>query len=181
MRVEQHWLDSAERMASAHCTERPSATPPDTLVIHCISLPPGQFATGCIEDLFLGRLDSTADPSLAELAEVQVSSHLLIDRDGQIRQFVPFDHAAWHAGESRLGSRQAVNDFSIGIELEGLPELEFTDSQYQTLAEVTEALFAAYPDLAPGRIVGHCDIAPHRKTDPGRSFDWNRYFSLLKS
>ncbi len=147
----------------------------DLLVIHNISLPAGQFGTGHIEQLFTNCLLPDEHPSFGKISALRVSSHLLIDRAGELTQFVPFTMQAWHAGRSVFQGRQHCNEFSIGIELEGTDFEPFTDVQYQRLTEVTDALLRHYPGLDPERIVGHSDIAPGRKTDPGPCFDWQRY------
>lgn len=173
------WLQPARRCPSPNFNQRPPACAVDLLVIHNISLPPGQFGGGCIEALFTNRLDSSAHPSFAELAGLQVSAHLLIDRTGTVTQFVPLHLRAWHAGESRFEGRDNCNDFSIGIELEGTDHTPYTEAQYHALAAVTQALRAVFPGIVPARIVGHSDIAPVRKTDPGPAFDWPRYRQSL--
>jgi AmpD protein len=126
----------------------------------------------------MGTLDATAHPSFTELANLKVSTHLFINRSGEIIQFVPFTQRAWHAGVSSFEGQERCNDFSIGIELEGSDTAPFTDAQYAALAQATRAIMAAYPAITRERIVGHSDIAPSRKTDPGPCFDWNRYFGL---
>lgn len=173
--MQDGWLPAARRVPTENCELRPAGCLPDLLVIHNISLPPGQFDGDCIERLFTNCLDWDAHPFFAEIRGLRVSSHLLIRRDGELLQFVSFDDRAWHAGVSEFAGRDNCNDFSIGIELEGTDELPYTDAQYHALAAVTAALFRQYPDMGPERIVGHCDIAPGRKTDPGPAFDWQRY------
>jgi AmpD protein len=168
------WLQPARHCPSANCNERPPGSVVELLVVHNISLPAGLFGGGYIEALFTNRLDCAADPSFGELAGLEVSAHLLIDRAGVVTQFVGFDQRAWHAGKSRFEGRENCNDFSIGIELEGTDLLPYTDAQYAALAAVTRLLLQRYPALAPRRIVGHSDIAPDRKTDPGPAFDWAR-------
>jgi len=145
------------------------------LVIHNISLPPGEFGGPWIEHLFTNTLDPSRHPYFAEIAELRVSAHLLINREGEVVQFVPFDKKAWHAGKSLFAGEENCNEFSIGIELEGCDDREFTDIQYERLAELTRYLRDCYPAIVPERIVGHSDIAPGRKTDPGPCFDWQRY------
>jgi AmpD protein len=145
------------------------------IVIHGISLPKGEFGTGCVDRLFLNQLDITSHDSFADLDGVQVSSHLFIDRAGRPTQFVPFDEQAWHAGVSSWRNRSRCNDFAIGIELEGTDDQPYTDLQYSTLAKITRALFEMYPRLSPDAIVGHQEVAPARKTDPGPAFEWPRY------
>lgn len=145
------------------------------MVIHGISLPPGEFGTGAIDALFTNGLDGAAHPALRAVAHLRVSSHLLIERDGRVLQYVPLTRRAWHAGLSRYHGRTACNDFAIGIELEGTDDQPYADAQYDALDAVLLALFAAWPHtLGPHRITGHADIAPGRKTDPGPAFDWGR-------
>ena len=149
------------------------------LVIHNISLPPGQFGNNFVDQFFTNKLDPNKDPYFEEIYEMKVSSHLFIDREGLLTQFVPFDKAAWHAGVSEFKGRDNCNEFSIGIELEGTDDLEYSSNQYKTLIEVTKALMEAYPNISADNIVGHQDIAPVRKTDPGEAFDWDLYKSSL--
>lgn len=148
--------------------------PISLLVIHGISLPAGEFGGPWIERLFLGRLEAGMHPELADLVSLKVSAHLLIRRDGKIIQFVPFKRRAWHAGVSVFQDRPRCNDYSIGIELEGTDASPYADIQYARLITVTRALMRAYPAITRDRVVGHCDIAPERKTDPGPAFDWSR-------
>lgn len=173
------WFRGAERRPSPNRDPRPAGTPIDLLVIHNISLPPGEFGGPWIDDLFLARLDPQAHPYFRGIAGAPVSAHLLIRRDGRCTQYVPFGERAWHAGVSCYAGRERCNDFSIGIELEGTDDRPFEPAQYQALAEVTRALMAAYPGIRPGRIAGHSDIAPGRKTDPGPCFDWGLYLGFL--
>ena len=158
---------------------RPEECTVDLLVIHNISLPPGEFGGPWIDDLFMNRLDPNAHPYFATIASRQVSSHLLIRRNGEIIQYVPFEMRAWHAGESCFHDKERCNDFSIGIELEGSDDTKFTDDQYSKLAWVTLEIQKQYPAITQNRIIGHSDIAPGRKTDPGPEFDWERYKRLL--
>lgn len=169
------WLDQARRVPSPNYNQRPSDQTIDLLVIHNISLPPGQFGTGCVEDFFCNQLDHSAHPFFEEIQSLQVSAHLLIERSGAVVQFVGFDDRAWHAGQSCFNGREACNDFSIGIELEGTDETPYTDEQYQHLVAITRAIQKAYPAIVLDNIQGHADIAPGRKTDPGPAFDWARY------
>lgn len=173
-------LSPARHSPSPHCDDRPVNSVIDLLVIHNISLPPGEFGGKYIEDLFLGRLCATEHPYFATIHQLKVSAHLLIRRDGEIIQFVPFHRRAWHAGQSQFEGRSACNNFSIGIELEGDDDHTFEAIQYQYLAGVTEALMRAYPNIGQKTIVGHSDIAPARKTDPGPHFDWARYYGLMR-
>lgn len=177
--LENGHLLPARLSLSAHCDARPINTVIDLLVIHNISLPPGVFGETYIEDLFLGRLPATEHPYFESLATIKVSAHLLIRRDGEVVQFVPFHQRAWHAGQSNFNGRSACNDFSIGIELEGTDDVPFEAVQYQQLAGITRCLMQAYPGITPKTIVGHSDIAPGRKTDPGPHFDWARYYDLI--
>ena len=149
------------------------------LVIHNISLPPGQFGNNFVDQFFTNKLDPKKNPYFEEIYEMKVSSHLFIDREGLLTQFVPFDRAAWHAGVSKFKGRDNCNEFSIGIELEGTDDLEYPPNQYKTLIEATKALMEAYPNISVDNIVGHKDIAPIRKTDPGEAFDWDLYKSSL--
>ena len=161
---------------SPNCDERPADTRIELLVIHAISLPPGQFGGPAIAALFTNRLDPTAHPYYAGLKDLHVSAHFLVRRDGALTQFVPCGRRAWHAGASTWRGRSRCNDFSIGIELEGTDDVAFEPVQYTALASVTRALQARYP---VDDIAGHSAIAPGRKTDPGPHFDWARYRKLL--
>ena len=174
-------LHGVRQIESPNQSNRNSDDKIDLLIIHNISLPPGKFGTGCIDDLFCNRLDADSHPYFREIADLQVSSHLLIDRNGTVTQYVPFDKKAWHAGESSFHGRSSCNDFSIGIELEGTDHEPFLPLQYETLVEVTNLLLIEYPHLNLERIVGHCDVAPGRKTDPGPFFDWERYKGALET
>ena len=171
-------LQQAKICLSPNCSSREKGEI-SLLVIHNISLPPGKFGGGHVEEFFQNILDPQAHPYFDEIKELKVSSHLFIDRDGSITQFVPFDKKAWHAGVSNFNGRENCNEFSIGIELEGTDELEYTQEQYDTLVEVSRELMVSYPLITKGNIVGHCDIAPGRKTDPGETFDWDLYLSRL--
>jgi AmpD protein len=171
-------LTSARYIQSPHCDERPESVL-DMVVVHGISLPPGQFGSDAIETFFCGTLDFTAHPYFATIATLKVSSHLLILRTGEILQFVPFAKRAWHAGQSSFQGRSRCNDFSIGIELEGTDELPYEKIQYEKLAQVIQVLMQTYPAITRERVVGHSDIAPGRKTDPGPVFDWNYLDCLL--
>ncbi len=181
MRVDPHsgLLDAARQVSSPNCDERLAGGDIDLLVIHGISLPPAQFGGPYIEQLFTNRLDPAAHPYFADIAHLRVSAHLLIRRDGELVQFVPFNRRAWHAGVSSFCGRERCNDFSIGIELEGTDSTPYTAAQYAQLVAVTRALQQAYPAIVADHIVGHCDIAPGRKTDPGPAFDWAAYRDAL--
>ena len=158
-------------MASPNFNQRPDDHI-NMVVIHNISLPPNQFSGHFIEDFFCNELDCSAHPYFQEIKDLKVSAHLLIKRDGEMIQFVPFNERAWHAGVSEFQGQSNCNDVSIGIELEGADDIPYTQQQYQCLANVTLSLCEQYPLITRERIVGHCDIAPGRKTDPGPSFDW---------
>lgn len=168
--IDHHWLTSARRVCSPNASKRPAAEI-SAIVLHSISLPPGIFGGEAIEALFTNCLDPDAHPFFKTIYTLRVSAHLLIRRDGEIVQFVPFDRCAWHAGRSRWHGRGGVNDFSIGIELEG-DARAFTHAQYHCLAETLEALIERYPGLDRSRLVSHEAIAPLRKCDPGPSLDW---------
>lgn len=179
MQVEQGWLNAATRLQSPNTDLRPDPADISLLVVHNISLPPEQFGGPYIGQLFSNCLDPDEHPYFAEIAHLKVSSHLLIDRQGNVIQFVPFSQRAWHAGVSQFEGRDNCNDFSIGIELEGADNIAYTERQYEVLAEVTKVLCKQYPLIAADRILGHSDIAPGRKTDPGPAFDWGHYRSAL--
>ena len=178
MKLEQGWLTDIRQVPSPHFNQRPNDEAPSLLVIHNISLPPGEFGGPWIDRLFTGTLPPDVHPYFADIAHLQVAAHCLIRRDGEIVQYVSFENRAWHAGVSCYQGRENCNDFSIGIELEGTDDLPYTDAQYQALAAVTRLLLQHYP-LTPSRITGHSDIAPTRKTDPGPAFDWAQYQRLL--
>jgi len=173
------FIDPARRSLSPNRDARPEGSSVDLIVIHGISLPPGQFGGGQIEALFLNQLDWGAHPYFAAIRGLEVSAHLLIRRDGALIQFVPFNERAWHAGESSFQGRAACNDFSIGIELEGEDETSYDERQYKVLPAVLLSLTAAYPRITRSRIAGHCDVSPGRKSDPGPAFDWPRLYDAL--
>lgn len=181
MNIFQHRIDTATFIASPNCDQRPDADDISLLVIHCISLPPEQFGQDYIDRLFCNCLSPEAHPYFQEIHQLRVSAHILIRRDGNLTQYVPFNRRAWHAGLSQFEGRERCNDFSIGIELEGSVNQSFTDSQYLRLVEVSKLLLSNYPRLLPETIVGHSDIAPGRKDDPGPFFDWVRYRQALKT
>ena len=174
-------LVSAEWCPSPNFDDRDDGCEPEVIIIHCISLPPGQYGTNHIKRFFQNSLAKHKHSYFESIAELQVSSHFLIDRLGVITQFVATDKRAWHAGESMCYDRPKVNNFSIGIELEGWDEDEqgFSDSQYNSLAELTGCLTEFYPQISHRSIFAHSDIAPGRKPDPGPYFDWDFYYSLL--
>lgn len=180
------WYKQARKVASTNCDPRPTDEV-SLLVLHAISLPPGQFSGPAIEALFTNQLAADEHPYFAHIAHLRVSAHFLIRRDGECVQFVDTDQRAWHAGRSRwwdnqrMGWRQALNDFSLGIELEGDDTTPFTKAQYQTLVNVVTWLKARYPALNISRITSHAHVAPLRKTDPGPAFDWAYFYQLLSS
>ncbi|MBL4866651.1 MAG: 1,6-anhydro-N-acetylmuramyl-L-alanine amidase AmpD [Pseudomonadales bacterium] len=197
MEIREHWLAGCRQLKSPNCNDRPFDTDISLLVIHGISLPPGQYGGPYIDQLFCNSLSPTEHPYFKNICHLEVSSHLLIQRDGQVTQYVPFNKRAWHAGLSRYGDRENCNDFSIGLELEGEDDTPYELAQYQQLAKVSALLMATYPSIRhhsevnqkietmthsridAAHIVGHCDIAPGRKTDPGPSFDWDYYQELM--
>ncbi|MDA8786569.1 1,6-anhydro-N-acetylmuramyl-L-alanine amidase AmpD [Porticoccaceae bacterium] len=179
MKITQGWLSASTQLVSPNTDQRPDEADISLLVVHSISLPPEQFGGPYVGQLFSNCLDPNQHPYFADIAHLKVSSHLLIDRLGNITQFVPFDQRAWHAGVSEFEGRDSCNDFSIGIEMEGADNIAYTDAQYDMLTAVTQVLLEAYPLITRERIVGHMDIAPGRKTDPGPAFDWARYKSAL--
>ncbi len=178
MKIHNHIITTAKWSPTDNYNERPSQDI-SMLVVHNISLPPEQFGGSYIEDFFCNQLDCTAHPYFETIKDLQVSAHLLIRRDGAVVQFVPFNKRAWHAGRSEFEGQTECNDFSIGIELEGSDHINYDKRQYEVLAQVTELLLQAYPAITQQRIVGHSDIAPGRKTDPGASFDWPKYKTLI--
>ncbi|MBL6985615.1 MAG: 1,6-anhydro-N-acetylmuramyl-L-alanine amidase AmpD [Methylobacter sp.] len=180
MKINRHRLTGIPQTPSQNFDERPEPEDISLLVIHCISLPPGEFGNDYIDQLFCNRLDPGQHPYFEDIYQFKVSAHLLVKRDGSCVQYVPFDKRAWHAGKSVYEGRERCNDFSIGIELEGTEFVAYTDQQYIQLAIIIQALLENYPKLSTQRLIGHSDIAPGRKTDPGASFDWQRLLGLLK-
>ncbi len=177
--VKSGLIRQARQVPSGNCDARPDDCEPQLIVLHGISLPPGQFGGPEIEALFTNRLDWDAHPYFAEIRGLEVSAHLLIRRDGELVQFVPFTERAWHAGESTFRGRPQCNDFSIGIELEGEDATPYDDRQYGILSEVLHALLTAYPHISSREVAAHSDIAGGRKTDPGPAFDWLRLYDGL--
>jgi AmpD protein len=172
-------MRGVRQIASPNYDSRPQGVQADLIVVHGISLPPGEFGGPWIDRLFTNSLPADAHPYFADVGPRRVSSHLLIQRDGATTQYVKFTDRAWHAGKSAYKAREACNDFSVGIELEGTDTLPYEAAQYHALAEAVVALCAAYPQLSPDRLTGHSDIAPGRKTDPGPAFDWQRARRLI--
>lgn len=178
--IKNGWLNSVEVeiQQTSHCEPRNINETIDLLVVHNISLPPAQFGGDYITDFFLGNLDPNIDPYFESIYKIRVSAHCLIQRSGHIIQYVSFNDKAWHAGVSSYQGREKCNDFSIGIELEGTDDIPYTSKQYQQLSRLSKSLIKVYPALE-NNIVGHCDIAPERKSDPGKSFDWDLYRETL--
>ncbi|HBS26388.1 MAG TPA: 1,6-anhydro-N-acetylmuramyl-L-alanine amidase AmpD [Gammaproteobacteria bacterium] len=172
--LETGLLDIARQRPSPNCDDRPEGEVIELIVIHSISLPPNHFGGAEIEDFFCNQLDISAHPYFEEIKDMQVSAHLLVNRHGEIIQFVSFNQRAWHAGVSCYKDRQCCNDFSIGIELEGSDDTTFTDQQYRMLKQILSILSKSYTRLSGATIVGHNEISPGRKTDPGPFFDWRR-------
>lgn len=172
-------LAGTRQVLSPHRNARPPVVV-DLIIVHGISLPPAEFGGPWIDQLFTGNLRAGTHPYFSQIAGLRVSAHLLIRRDGEIVQYVPFGERAWHAGRSAFRDRSECNDFSIGIELEGDDQVPYEAAQYARLAEVIAALCAAYPALSRDRVVGHSDVAPGRKTDPGDAFDWGQLRKLLE-
>jgi AmpD protein len=176
-------MQPARQVASPNHDERPGAILPELILVHGISLPPDEYGGPWIDRLFTNTLPPNAPdlhPFFGTIMTLQVSSHLLIRRDGEYVQYVAFHLRAWHAGASSYCGRERCNDFSIGIELEGSDELAYEPAQYRALSSAVHALCRAYPSLSPERIAGHDDVAPGRKTDPGPAFDWPRLRALLR-
>ncbi|MCG5530789.1 1,6-anhydro-N-acetylmuramyl-L-alanine amidase AmpD [Halorhodospira halochloris] len=180
MYIGSGWLWPARHIISKNCAPRPAGSEIDLLVIHSISLPPNQFAgSKWIDDLFTNQLDPHAHPYFAQISRLQVSAHFLLDRHGHITQYVPLNLQAWHAGLSSFKGRGNCNDFSIGIELEGDEVTPYTSEQYKSLVRLTRLLREEYPAITKQRIVGHCHIAPERKSDPGDVFAWDWFYEQL--
>ncbi|WP_286263049.1 1,6-anhydro-N-acetylmuramyl-L-alanine amidase AmpD [Thalassotalea atypica] len=177
--INNGWLSDIEHRPSPHFTSREPAQDVSLLVVHNISLPPGKFGGPYITDLFLGKLDPRQDSYFEEIYQLRVSAHCLIRRNGQVIQYVSFDDKAWHAGVSDFNGREKCNDFSIGIELEGTDTEPYTEEQYQQLVCLVQKLQESYPLIVHNHLVGHCDIAPGRKTDPGEAFNWPYFKALL--
>ena len=178
--INNGWLEKCEHQRSNFFSLRGPQDDISVLVIHNISLPAGCFGNNHITELFLGKLDTAVHPSFSDLNGLEVSAHCLIKRDGSITQYVSFDDKAWHAGVSCFDGRDKCNDFSIGIELEGTDNIPYEAAQYQRLASLTATLQKYYPKIINDNIVGHCDIAPERKTDPGEAFNWPYFRALLQ-
>lgn len=173
------WLQWAVHCPSPNFNLRPDTSEISLLIIHNISLPPGEFGGGYVQQFFQNNLDANLHPYFETIAELKVSAHLFIERDGKVTQFVPFTARAWHAGSSCFADVVDCNNYSIGIELEGVDDIPYSDAQYSALEKVSRQLLLTYPKLTPERITGHSDVSPGRKTDPGPAFDWQRYRACL--
>ncbi len=178
--IKNHWIHEIKHDPSPNWRPRPDSFSLDLIVIHCISIPPGVYQTNYISLFFQNKLPYEHHEYFKTIQDHQVSAHLLIKRCGQMIQFVPFNLAAWHAGVSQWKGRENCNNFSIGIELEGLDSTAYTQAQYQSLIDVTKLLLQEYPTLSIQNIVGHSDIAPGRKSDPGKHFKWHDYLNRLQ-
>jgi AmpD protein len=172
-------IENIPFIASPNCDARPENTEIDLIVIHSICLPPGEYGGPWIEKFFTNQLPADEHPYFDEIKDLKVSAHVIIHRDGSLQQFVPFSQRAWHAGKSCYEGREACNDFSIGIELEGTDDSAFEDIQYQRLAELIMSLEKIYPGINRKRLAGHSDISSGRKTDPGSGFNWGKLKELL--
>ena len=181
LQLSDHWLVGTKRLLSPNYDDRPLPGDISLLLIHCISLPPGEFGANYVSRLFCNQLNTHSHPTFASLENRRVSCHLLIDREGTITQYVPFNARAWHAGQSNFRGRSHCNDFSIGIELEGDEQTPYTEMQYSALAAVATLLMKEYPKIKADCLAGHEEVAPSRKTDPGASFDWPRLRQKIQS
>lgn len=180
LKIQNGCLVHQKQVPSPYFSPRPNENDISLLVIHYISLPPEQFGGNFIDLFFQGKLDPTLHPYFEEIKDLRVSAHCLINRKGEITQYVNFNDMAWHAGVSCFEGRDKCNEYAIGIELEGSNNQPFTNAQYQSLAKLTQAIQQSYPQITDERITGHSHIAPGRKIDPGQYFDWAYYRNLLK-
>ena len=169
------WIKEAKKVESPNFSKRPIEAEISLIVIHGISLPPGMYGSENIDKFFLNKLDPSEHDYFKEISNLKVSSHFLIERSGALKQYVSIHNKAWHAGVSRFEDQEECNDFSIGIEMEGTDQDAYTNDQYTALCSVTKCLMSHFPDIVLDHLVGHADISPIRKTDPGESFDWVRY------
>ena len=179
MEIENHIFKDVKYFPSPNFNSRPNESDISLIVIHCISLPPKNYEGEYVKDFFLNKLNSSEHLYFKGISDLKVSSHLFIKRNGEIVQFVPFNKRAWHAGESSYKGINDCNNFSIGIELEGNEEDFYTDNQYKSLINVTNTILYHYPNIDKTRIIGHSEIAPNRKTDPGKNFEWKKYLDSL--
>ena len=173
------WIKNIRRVKSPNFDERPADVPVSLVVIHGISLPPGHYGGGYIDQLFTNSLDPDKHPYFREIEHLKVAPHLMINRKGALTQYVPFNKRAWHAGRSEFEGCPECNDYSIGIELEGCDDEAYEEPQYLKLAAVVKKLMQEWPGITRARIKGHSDVAPGRKTDPGPAFDWEYFYKLL--
>ena len=172
-------VTQARQVSSPNWDERPAGMHPELIIVHGISLPPARFGGPWVDKLFTNSLPADVHPYFKEVCGLKVSSHMLVRRDGELVQYVPLHGRAWHAGQSSYRGRERCNDFSIGIELEGADDIPYEPVQYRQLAELIVNLCRTYPTLATERVVGHSDVSPGRKTDPGPAFDWQRLRALI--
>ena len=172
--INSHLIEGIRYLPSDNYDLRPNNMDIDTIIIHCISLPEGSYGNDNVSNLFTNKLDTTKNKSFSSLTGLRVSSHIFIKRNGEIIQFVPFNMRAWHAGVSKHKNRGNCNDFSIGIELEGTSNSIFTDKQYNQLKEIIKLMKTCYPKIVEENIIGHNEVSPERKEDPGTFFDWDR-------
>ena len=179
MEIENHIFKDIKYFPSPNFNSRPNESDISLIVIHCISLPPKNYEGEYVKDFFLNKLNSSEHSYFKGISDLKVSSHLFIKRNGEVVQFVPFNKRAWHAGESSYKGIKDCNNFSIGIELEGNEEDFYTDNQYKSLINVTNTILYHYPNIDKTRIIGHSEIAPNRKTDPGKNFEWDKYLDSL--
>ena len=179
MEIENHIFKDVKYFPSPNFNSRPNESDISLIVIHCISLPPKNYEGEYVKDFFLNKLNTSEHSYFKGISDLKVSSHLFIKRNGEIVQFVPFNKRAWHAGESSYKGINDCNNFSIGIELEGNVEDCYTDNQYESLINVTNTILNYYPNIDKTRIIGHSEIAPNRKTDPGKNFEWDKYLDSL--
>jgi N-acetyl-anhydromuramoyl-L-alanine amidase len=175
----KQWLNAVRQLPSPNCDERPQGCVIDAVIIHGISLPPNQYGGPYIDRLFSNTLDPEEHPYFAEIQDLRVSSHLLVNRPGEVTQYVPFESRAWHAGKSSLLGRENCNDFAIGIELEGCDDEEYAPRQYEIATSLVKLLMQNFKSITRERVVGHCHVSPGRKTDPGEAFKWQYFYSLL--
>ncbi|MEX0900656.1 MAG: 1,6-anhydro-N-acetylmuramyl-L-alanine amidase AmpD [Gammaproteobacteria bacterium] len=173
--IDDGWVRGARRVPSPNADARPPGVEIALVIVHSINLPPGEFGGPWIERLFMNTLPASAHPYFRELVAARVSAHVLVQRDGSLIQFAPFGARAWHAGASTWAGRSNCNDYSVGIEVEGCDDVPYSDRQYRRLAALVASLRRVYPTIAPDAVVGHSDVAPGRKTDPGAAFDWARF------
>ena len=179
MKIENHIFKESQIYNSPNFNERPDESDIRLIIIHCISLPPDQYGGDFVKDFFLNNLDTKKHEYFNEIKDLRVSPHIFIKRNGEVLQFVPFNKRAWHAGKSIFRGVPDCNDYSIGIELEGSEDDFFSKEQYSSLIIATKAIIETYPLINKENIIGHSDISPGRKTDPGRVFEWNTYLESL--